>query len=78
MTIDEALAHAANELPEGWWIEMYEPADAAILYLGREAVWGSSWGRDELAEEPENILRAVAWAKEQASLTAAPPQERKE
>ena len=66
MMTDEALQHAAKELPEGWEIEVTATSG---LGVGVELVeWDRvewSWGHDPSAPLAENILRAVAWAKEQ-------------
>ena len=54
--------------PEGWEIEVTATSG---LGVGVELVeWDRvewSWGHDPSAPLAENILRAVAWAKEQAT-----------
>lgn len=65
MTTDEALAHAAKELPEGCIVEIQAIPDFGIEL---ELIMGglfSMFRHDESAPLAANILRAVAWAKEQ-------------
>lgn len=67
MTTDEALAHAAKELPDGWSVEITAMSGYSVdidLVEGERIEW--LWNRDPSAPLAENILRAVAWAKEQA------------
>lgn len=67
MTTDEALKYAAKELPQGWVIEITAMSGVGVgveLLDGHRYEWG--WEFEFEENLAENILRAVAWAKEQA------------
>lgn len=67
MTTDEALKYAAKELPEGWCIEVQSDREGISAAL-RSFDEGYNWHWPQNLNLPlaANILRAVAWAKEQA------------